>query len=148
MLLLHFGDLTGVVIDMHDLDTDEFTPTWKLDERYRKLYPEMEIWHVVGGDLVACGNAGQSEIQLAWEKGEELWLTLKFFIIIRPGITLLPEDLPSFSEVIEIENLVGSSTLVRTLIADGKEVRPLLNPEVYEYILINGLYRKKEDEGC
>jgi len=143
MTSLNFSDFPRVVIDTYDLDNEVFTPCYALDERYKQLYAGKEVWHFVGGDLVAGGRDGNSEIQLSWRKGEEIWRTLNFVVIVRPGFSLASEDLPPSSEVIEGEELLGSSTLIRELIRQGcsQEVESLLNPEVYEYIEKFGIYK-------
>lgn len=141
MTRLTFGDLPNVRIDAYDLDNDTYTPTYALDERYRKLFPGKEIWHAVGGDLVTGGRDGKAEIQRSWRKKEEVWQTVNFVVMARPGFTVVPEDLPPNADILEFEELIGSSTLVRERIAKGEDVRPLLAPGVYEYIEAQGLYR-------
>jgi len=143
LVSLNFRDLPRVRIDTYDLDNGTFTPTWALDERYRELYKGREVWHVIGGDLIAGGKNGSAEIQRSWQKGENIWRTLNFAVVVRPGFNLAPEDLPPNAEVLEAETLWGSSTLIRERIAKGEDVRPLLLPVVYGYIIANDLYTAK-----
>jgi len=143
MVSLNFSDLPRVSSDTYDLDNEIFTPAYALDERYKQLYTGKEVWHFVGGDLVAGGRDGNSEIQLSWRRGEEIWRTMNFVVIVRPGFNLAPEDLPSSCEAIEGEELLGSSTLVRDLIKQGRvqDAKSLLRPEVCDYIEKFGLYK-------
>ena len=142
MIELNFNDLpNNVVIDNFDLDNDNFTPTFALVERYKKQCDDAEVWYVVGGDLIVDGKSGNSEIQRSWKKGEEVWQTVNFFIITRPGFNLISEDLPPSSEIIEMNALMGSSTLIRNLIKEGKNYKFLLKDEVYEYIEKSNLYK-------
>jgi nicotinate-nucleotide adenylyltransferase len=140
MVRLNFAGLDRVDIDTTDLDNEAFTPTYALDERLKREYPDYQVWHAVGGDLVIGGRTEQSEIQRTWKKGMEIWSKLNFAVMLRPGFQLVPEDLPPSSELIQMEGLPGSSTLVRERIAKGEDVSMYLMPQVAEYIKQNGLY--------
>lgn len=146
MAMLCFGDLPRVRIDLYDLEQGVFTPAYELEERYKKNSGDKGVWHVIGGDLVAGGGAGGSEIQRSWKQGETVWRTLNFAVVVRPGLSFDPEDLPPSSEVFEGEGLVGASTRIRELIAEGKDVAAVLKPEVYEYIKEHGLYQKPQGD--
>ena len=141
MAQFNFSGSPQVEADLCDIDNGIFTPAYLLDERYKKRYPDKEIWHVVGGDLIAGGKSGDSEIQRIWKKGKEIWDLLNFAVVIRPGFNLISDDLPPKSEVIECENLTGSSSALRGMIARGEDAGPYLKPEVYELIKKSGLYR-------
>lgn len=141
MTRLNFEDLKNVTIDLFDLENGTFTRAYDVHERYKNQYQDNEIWHVVGSDLVSGGGKNASEIQQNWKKGEEVWRTLKFVVLVRPGFSLEKKDLPPYSEIIEGEDFLGSSTLIRNRIRNGENVKPLLLPEVFEYIETAKLYK-------
>lgn len=141
MTRLNFEDLKNATIDLFDLENGIFTPSYDVNERYKNQYQDNEIWHVVGSDLVSGGGKNASEIQQSWKKGEEVWRTLKFVVLVRPGFNFEKKDLPPSSEIIEGEDFLGSSTLIRDRIRNGENVKPLLLPEVFEYINTAKLYK-------
>lgn len=146
MVLLNFEGSGRVKVDAYDLDGGIFTPAYFLDEKYKKLYPKKEIWHIVGGDLIAGGGDGNSEIQKSWKYGNEIWNELNFAVVIRPGFNISPDDLPPKSEIIECENLTGSSTALRKMINKDEDASPYLKPAVYELIKKSGLYKSAGKE--
>lgn len=134
-------DMPNVFIDFSDMDSDMYTPTYFLNERYQAEYPNAEIWNVVGSDLVQGGNVGGSEIQRTWVRGEDVWKNLSFVVIKRPGYDVTEEDLPSRAETIEFTRIGGSSTIIRERIAAGEDVVALLAPSVLSYIEEKKLYK-------
>ena len=143
MTMRNFADLPNVVLDTSDLDEGVFTPAWALDEKYKAVYPGVEIWHAVGAEAVAGGAEGKAEIQRLWKKGPEIWRELNFVVISRPGFRVSAADLPPKNEVVEIENFFGASTFIRTLLSTGREseAQTALFPPVYEYVRERGLYK-------
>lgn len=142
MCKIAFGNIPNVTLDLSDLENNVFTPTYLLQYKYQKLHPHAEIWHLIGQDLVAGGCRNESEIQREWHKGQDIWENLNFLVITRPGYGARISDLPPHSEVIEIEGLVGSGTLIRRRISEGKPIDGLVDPDVIRYIEENGLYKK------
>ena len=140
MLEMAFGDLKGAELDLFDLENETFTSTSDLDQRYRRLFPKAEILHAVGADLVTGGKNATSEIQRWWHKGKEIWQTLKFLVIARPGYSCSADDMPPHAQCMEITDLEGSGTLIRQRIAEGLPVTEFLLPEVWEYIKEHRLY--------
>jgi NAD+ synthase (glutamine-hydrolysing) len=138
---LGFSHVQGLKFDFHDLDQKAYTPTYILQEHYEQLYPEAEIWHVTGTDLIAGGRQGKAEIQTVWTMGDYIWKNLNWLVILRPGYVIKKDDLPPKAEVIEIKNIFGSGTLVRERIAVGKPIDKLVLPEVAEYIKRFNLYK-------
>lgn len=134
---LAFGAINGVEIDLCDLRTGTFSRTHALEERYSRAG---EVWHAVGADIVAGGGRQESQIHKVWEKGPELWNSLNFVILPRPGFTLLPEDLPPKSVTLDFE-LPASSSEIKELIRSGGDWQSLVQPQVADYIKNNQLYR-------
>ncbi|MBI5153324.1 MAG: hypothetical protein HZA36_02590 [Parcubacteria group bacterium] len=133
-------DFEGVICDYYDLDNDVFTPTHLLQERYAKYYPDAEIWHVVGADIVMGGNNKTSQIHRVWIDGETMWQALHFFIISREGYELREGDVPLHSQVSHFNRTNCSSTMIRNCLSEGKNASLFLSPAVYEYIKEHRLY--------
>jgi len=138
--ILAFSHIPGVELDLYDLNNNVYTPTYLLDERYTKKYPEAEIWHVVGSDLIIGGRDKNSEIQRVWQQGKDIWQNLRFYVIIRPGFNLTNEDFPPISKSYEIPEICGSGTMIREMIRNRKDARRFVNDSVLEYIYQNHLY--------
>ena len=101
--------------DMFDLYNSIYTRTLSLQLRYQEEFPQTEIWHYVGSDLVVSGRLGRSEIH-GW--GSTVWDRLNWFIITREGFELIDEDLPPHCQRHDsVAN--GSSTEIREQLSDG-----------------------------
>ena len=135
-----FSGLPNSEIDFSDLENNVYTPTYLLEERYANKYPEGEIWHVVGSDLIVGGRDKNSQIQTTWKNGQEVWQNLKFCIIVRPGYELAVNDLPPVSRIYEIPKIYGSGTMVREKIANHEDPDALLDGAIYDYIKAHNLY--------
>jgi nicotinate (nicotinamide) nucleotide adenylyltransferase len=142
MVKLAFGEFFEgkMEIDFYDLENNIFTPTYLLESRYQNRFPDSQIWHVVGGDIIAGGRDKNSEIHWVWQQGEKIWQEFHFVIIVRPGYQLASEDMPPLSELIEIKNLFGSGTMIREHTQKGEPIDELAVPKVKDYIFRNKLY--------
>ena len=144
MAKIAFENIPRVRLYLDDLENNIFTPTYLVQEKYQELHPDAEIWHLIGQDLIAGGCMHNSEIQATWNKGTEIWNNLNFLVIVRPNYDATDDDLPPHSEVIEIEGLVGSGTMIRDRVARGLPIDGLVDPRVIEYIKEHNLYRGKK----
>ncbi len=140
MAEIAFLPIPGLELDLTDMEQEAFTPTWKLDERMKAEHPGAEVWHVVGGDIIAGGRAGGSEIQRSWQRGKEIWKSLHFAVLTRAGSGMQIADLPPNSRLIDASGLFGSGTVVRERLALGEDVLKLVEEPVLRYIKENGLY--------
>lgn len=141
MVHLVFSGLPHIEIDFSDLDKNIFTPTWMIDQKYKTKFPDSEIWHAIGGDLIKDGAGGNSEIQTKWQKGSEIWTNLNWAVINHPGLPINPDDLPPKSMTIKMDSLEGRSTIIRNRLASGQSITDLVPPKVEKYIIKNNLYR-------
>lgn len=141
MVKLAFSGLPEAEIDFFDLDNGTFTPTWMIDKKYKARFPDSEIWHVVGGDLIKGGADGNSEIQKKWQKGQEIWRQLNWVIIDHPGLPVKPEDLPPQKILLKMKKFDGRSTEIRKKVAANQSIGGLVPPEVGKYIIKNNLYK-------
>jgi nicotinate (nicotinamide) nucleotide adenylyltransferase len=140
MAELAFPEDQRIKLDLHDLEAGEYTPTYLLDRRYKELFPETEIWHVIGEDIIAGGHEGKSEIQRIWNRGAQIWETLNWVVLTRNGYGAVKEDLPPHHLLIEIDGVFGSGTLIRERRKKGQPIDDLVSPEVAAYIHEHGLY--------
>ena len=135
-----FGGIPKVQLDCFDLINKVYTPTHDLQKRYENLFPSAQIWHIVGGDIVAGGRRQDSEIHRVWHRGNDIWREFNFTIITRPGYKVEPEDMPPHAELIRIEGIFGSGTMVRLRIARGESLDGLVPPNIIKYIQEHKLY--------
>jgi len=140
MANMAFEDISKVELDFYDLDIGVYTPTYLLEEYYTAKYPNAEIWHVVGSDLIVGGRDKNSEIQRAWKNGPEIWQTFKFCIVVRPGYEIAQEDLPPISKILEIQEIVGSGTMVREKLSKHQGANRFVDGDVLAYIYAHKLY--------
>lgn len=138
-----FGEIPKVKVDYHDMENGVYTPAYYLQERYEELYPNAEIWHEVGTDLVKGGSEENSEIQRDWMHGKVIWKILNWAIIYRPGYEVAKEYMPPNAMFIKIPNIFGSGTMVRDFLAEGKCVNNLITLEIEQYIKKHNFYRKQ-----
>ena len=143
MVKIAFSDLPEIRFDFYDLENDVYTPTYLLEERYKKLFPTAQIWHVIGEDIITDGHNKNSEIHRVWDRGNEIWNSLNFLVIVRPGYGAQNEDLPSKAKIMEIGEIIGSGTLIRRLAENNMPIDSFVDPDIEEYIKRNKLYQKK-----
>lgn len=93
---------------------------------------EPEIGVIVGADLVA----GLS----SWDRVDELQRLVTLFVIARPG-TITP-SIPNGwkGQILEVETLDVSSSIIRSRLMTGVGVDDLVPSEVIRYIKSHGLY--------
>lgn len=141
MTKLAFSKIPDLEIDFYDLDNNIFTPTWFLDQKYRKLFLNYEIWNIVGGDIIEGGHERKSEIQRVWQKGEEIWKSLNWAIIDQPDCQIDARDLPPNNLLIKMGRFKGRSTKIRNNITAGLPITDLVPQKIEYYITKNNLYR-------
>ena len=136
MVDMNFRGIPNVEVDLFDLETNDFTRTVDLNERYKHLG---EIWHFVGTDLICGGGKGESVIEREWRYGPEIWKNLNFAIAERVGFPYDPTDLPPHSIVFK-PPYSGSSTEIRERILKHQSIGDLVVPEVEAHIERHSLY--------
>lgn len=102
----------------------------------RKLHPELELYFIIGADMV--------NYLPKWEGIEELTQMLKFIGLQRPGSFLELDTLPSFIQesvsLAEMPLVDISSSLIRGRLSARRSVRYMVPEQVYEYMTRSGLY--------
>ena len=140
MVKLIFSPFPDLKIDLNDLDNNIFTPTWMIDEKYKKLFPNSEVWHAVGGDLIEGGKDGNSEIQKIWQKGNEIWQSLNWAVIDHKAHPISKTDLPPKNLLVTIEKIGGRSTIIRNRVALDQSISEFVPQVIEKYIKQNDLY--------
>jgi nicotinate (nicotinamide) nucleotide adenylyltransferase len=132
-----FRRIPSVEVDLFDLEQATFTRTHELTDRYQD---RGEVWHVVGSDLLTGGASGRSFIHKTWEHGPQLWQSLNFAVLKRPGHLLGPGDLPPHHRLIDLA-FDGSSAVIRERLYHRESVKGLVADDVAEYVERHRLYR-------
>ncbi len=136
---LTFGDIERVTVDLFDLEQATFTRTDELETRYKD---RGEIWHVVGSDIISGGRRGESFIHRSWKDGGELWKTLNFAVVSRPGSEVDASDLPPRAKMFRL-SCAGSAETIRRCAYQKESLAALVVPEAERYIKRYDLYRGK-----
>ena len=137
MTNLTFANILHVSVSLFDLEQDTYTPACDLQKRFGH---QVNLFHVVGADLVIGGGKGSSQIQTSWKKGREIWETLNFVVVTREGVDLPVNDLPPRCCLLRDFENPGSSTVIRNKLFRGESVEGLVMPTVADYIERHGLY--------
>lgn len=121
----------------------EFTlprPSFTVDtlSALKAKYPEHEFSLVIGGD--------NWDSITRWKDHEEIIQNHKILIYPRlDNRLIIPTRLRNTVEALDSPIIDISSTFIREGIMDGKNMRPFLSPEVYDYIQRNKLYTTQNE---
>jgi len=132
-----FKDIPNVEVDLFDLEQATFTRTHDLESRYKH---RGEVWHVVGSDLLTGGRSKDAFVQRVWQHGHDLWKSLRYAVLPRPGHEIGNDDLPPQHKKIEL-NIDGSAYSIREKLFKRESIKGLVSPEIESYIERYGLYR-------
>ena len=128
--------LKGKRVDVDDCEVSRTGPSYAIDTAKHLIdsEPQARYTWIIGSD--ALQNIA------TWHRLEELTNIVDFLVIIRPGHAI--EAANVHAEVkwssIEIEALDISSTAVRHLLAEGRDVSHFIPQEVHRYIIEKRLY--------
>lgn len=135
MISTNFGSRTPIFIEDYDLRKEKHLPTIELVRVMKKTHPDYNFLVVIGADLA-------KDVKSKWVRGEELIKTVNFLVIPRLGIKL-PKTLPPTFKALPIEQSVCtnlSSSMVRQIIKQGKNIEAFVPPAVIAYFLRYKLY--------
>ncbi len=135
MISTNFGSRIPVFIEDYDLKQERHLPTIELVQVMKKTHPNYDFLVIIGADLA-------TDVKSKWVKGDELIKTVNFLIIPRLGVKL-PKTLPSTFKVLPIEQSVCtnlSSSMVRQIIKQGKNIEAFVPSAVIAYFLRYKLY--------
>lgn len=123
MLELATRDLPWAEISRWELERTSPSYSWMTAEHYSGLFPEAELFWILGAD--------QWRALDRWAEPKKLADLLTFIVFPRGDDPLLD----GFAQHISIDvRHPASSTEIRRGLADGKELGSMLAPEVADYI--------------
>ncbi len=114
-----------------ELGSDDISYTYKTISRLRELYPENELYFLIGGDNI-------SDIE-TWMKPEEIFGKAVVAAAMRPEY----EPSGKFKNDIRLFNMppIGlSSTEIRDMVKNKRSIKYLVPEKVENYIRKNKLY--------
>lgn len=112
-----------------------------LTDEYERKYGDTKFYYIIGTDVL-------DEI-CSWRKADEVFKLCDFVVLRRPGFDLdkakrKAEDSGARIHVVEAPQIDVSSTRIREMLVEGKDVSKYVPEKVYDYILSNNLYREKK----
>ena len=132
LLRLALQGLSWAEVDEQEIRRGGVSYTIDTVKAYAARYPEARLSYMVGADNVPMLSQ--------WRQADELARLVDFLVIPRPGevAPVLPK--PFKGRILKGTPIDISSSVVRSRIAEGREVAHLLPPGVAEAIANNRLY--------
>jgi nicotinate-nucleotide adenylyltransferase len=133
--------------DVSDIEGGRTGPSFTFDtlDEFSKLQPDSEIRLLIGSDSL--------KLLHTWHRADELVRRWPLLVYPRKGFPASREELCLNWGMEVAERLLGyilpmpfydiSSTYIRDKILKGEDVGGLLDPDVYGYIMRNGIYNRK-----
>lgn len=141
MILGAIASNPGFALDDADLRPEATGYTADLLPRLQAKFPTAELTFIIGAD---------SLVNAAWMRFDEVLEALEGFAIApRPGvradalarvIAAVPPALRDRVKALNLPEIPESSTLVRTLISQGRSIRYLVPEPVWQYVVAHRLY--------
>lgn len=111
----------------------EYSYTFTTLQHFNTLYPNDEIYFIIGGDSLRDFNK--------WYKPEEILKLCTLLVYDRIGGELKSD----FAKIIHGEKIDISSTQIRQMVACGEDISEFVPKSVNDFILRNNLYQKEQD---
>jgi len=139
------------LLEVCDLEITRPGPSYTIDtvsQLRARFGADVEIHWIIGADMLAELNR--------WHRIEELLVQIRFVIVLRPGwqggleeaftalsASFTPEQIQSLRASVTPAPLVDiSSSRIRKMVGQGRDVEGLIPAPVKSYINTNGLYRR------
>lgn len=123
----------GFFADDYEVKKEDYSYTLYTLMHYRELYPDDEIYFIIGGDSLVNFHL--------WHKPDEILKLCKILAYNRSG----DEADFDFADKIHGDLLDVSSTKVRELVKNGGDISDFVPSEVAEFIKKYRLYQDNED---
>lgn len=107
--------------------------TWNTLQNLHRDYPEHTFSLIIGGD--------NWQVFDRWAHHEDILRTHDIIIYPRENSTISKDDLPDNVTLVDTPLINITSTMVRQLVAEGKDISRFVPVEVEEEIIANGFYR-------
>ncbi|NCC09894.1 MAG: nicotinate-nucleotide adenylyltransferase [Bacteroidia bacterium] len=95
-------------------------------DQLKERFPERDFYLIIGSDNWADFHR--------WYRWEEILQRHRLLVYPRPGFPVGNHQLPDSVRVVNSPVFDISSTFIRSALAEGKDVRYFLHPEVWRYI--------------
>lgn len=128
MIELSF-DKDGFSVSDYETKRDEISYSADTVEYFKKLYPDDDIYFIVGGDSYAYIDK--------WYQPERIFKNSTVVVYPRDGEEVLPPAVK-----LSVPEVRVSSSEIRKKINFGENVSNMLKKEVFDYIIENNLYHK------
>lgn len=107
--------------------------TWNTIQHLSKDYPENEFYIIIGGD--------NWEIFNHWAHHEEILRDYHIIVYPRKDSTIDTTSLPHSVSIVRMPEMDISSTMIRQLLRNGKDISPYVCPKVAQYLRNNAKNR-------
>jgi len=128
------------LMKVSDISDKGYFYTYQVLKFFKKIYPNDEIYFICGADNLSYFTT--------WKKYKYILKNYHILVINRQiDITKLIDDFTDYKDriiVTDIKTGDKSSTLIRNLITNHKNVSKYIEKEVHDYIKNNNLYQNKE----
>lgn len=128
-------------IKASDFEFDLPKPSYTINtlDALKVKYPEHDFTLVIGADNWAIFES--------WHETDKILENYKLKIYPRLGFRIkIPDRLKQKVEALDSPIIEISSTFIREGIEEGKNMRPFLTENVYDYIIEKGLYKHYKNE--
>ncbi len=128
-------------IKVSDFEFDLPKPSYTINtlDALKVKYPEHDFTLVIGADNWAIFES--------WHETDKILENYKLKIYPRLGFRIkIPDRLKQKVETLDSPIIEVSSTFIREGIEAGKNMRPFLTENVYDYIIEKGLYKHYKNE--
>lgn len=128
-------------IKASDFEFDLPKPSYTINtlDALKVKYPEHDFTLVIGADNWAIFES--------WHETDKILENYKLKIYPRLGFRIkIPDRLKQKVEALDSPIIEVSSTFIREGIEAGKNMRPFLTENVYDYIIEKGLYKHYKNE--
>ncbi len=141
MVRLVAEDRKNVEVSTVEIDRDEVSYTYETLNRLKDVYPEDELWFILGSDSLIDIDT--------WHLGKELLREFSFVLASRPGYDMLETDLKmrQYMErygtrfrVLHNELINISSTDIKRRVKEGESLEDFVPGKIAKYIHEHGLY--------
>ncbi len=122
--------------ELSDIELRRKGPSYTIDtvRELRRLYPETELFFIMGIDLLIDFDS--------WKEPEKILNECTLVAMNRPGfdLALVDKDLLARVELVNVPSIDISSTNIRRRVKSGRSIRYMVTREVEEYIARTSIY--------
>lgn len=137
VLMARMLEEPGVIVSEVEGELGSTSYTLETLRHLNKTRPEHMFYWCVGSDIIT------SKSYLKWKCFREIEQKFRFFAIERPGYPLKGLYIPGCFEAVGLApGSPISSTEIRTMIKEGKDIAQYVGENVADYIEKYGLYKK------